>query len=135
MAIDFSLSPELEDIRLQIRTFVDDVIKPEEERLDGKGDVYGDAEPLAGRERIEALIGLRKKAFEAGIWLPHMPEEWGGMGLGHVELAMVQAEAAKSTVRHPTKATCTRCSTGRQTSRKRSISSLSVMARRHHALP
>ena len=25
-----------------------------------------------------------------------MPEEWGGMGLGHVELAMVQAEAAKS---------------------------------------
>jgi acyl-CoA dehydrogenase len=25
-----------------------------------------------------------------------MPKEWGGMGLGHVELAMVQAEAAKS---------------------------------------
>jgi acyl-CoA dehydrogenase len=25
-----------------------------------------------------------------------MPEEWGGMGLGHVELAMVQAEAAKT---------------------------------------
>jgi acyl-CoA dehydrogenase len=25
-----------------------------------------------------------------------MPQEWGGMGLGHVELAMVQAEAAKS---------------------------------------
>jgi acyl-CoA dehydrogenase len=25
-----------------------------------------------------------------------MPEEWGGMGLGHVELAMVQAEAAKA---------------------------------------
>jgi acyl-CoA dehydrogenase len=24
-----------------------------------------------------------------------MPAEWGGMGLGHVELAMVQAEAAK----------------------------------------
>ena len=39
---------------------------------------------------------LRTKAQEAGIWLPHMPEEWGGMGLGHVELAMVQAEAAKA---------------------------------------
>jgi acyl-CoA dehydrogenase len=25
-----------------------------------------------------------------------MPKEWGGMGLGHVELAMVQAESAKS---------------------------------------
>ena len=31
-----------------------------------------------------------------GLWLPHMPEEYGGMGLGHVELAMVQAEAAKT---------------------------------------
>ena len=37
-----------------------------------------------------------KLAFKAGLWLPHMPNEWGGMGLGHVELAMVQAEAAKS---------------------------------------
>ena len=38
---------------------------------------------------------MRKRAREGGLWLPHMPEEWGGMGLGHVELAMVQAEAAK----------------------------------------
>ena len=92
MAIDFSLTPELEAIRLRVREFVDDVIKPEEARIEG-----ADGEPaLAGRERIEALIGLRKKAHAEGIWLPHMPEEWGGMGLGHVELAMVQAEAAKS---------------------------------------
>ena len=39
---------------------------------------------------------MRQQARDAGIWLPHMPEEWGGMGLGHVQLAMVQAEAAKS---------------------------------------
>jgi acyl-CoA dehydrogenase len=25
-----------------------------------------------------------------------MPKEWGGMGLGHVQLAMVQAEAART---------------------------------------
>ena len=29
-------------------------------------------------------------------WSPHMPVEWGGMGLGHVELAMDQAEAGKT---------------------------------------
>jgi acyl-CoA dehydrogenase len=92
MAIDFSLSPELEAIRLRVRTFVSDVIKPEEERIEGHAGQPG----LEGGERIAALIGLRKEAFAAGIWLPHMPEEWGGMGLGHVELAMVQAEAAKS---------------------------------------
>ena len=92
MAIDFSLTPELEAIRMRIRTFVDDVIKPEEAKLEGHDGV----EPVTGKERNEILIGLRKKAHDEGIWLPHMPEEWGGMGLGHVELAMVQAEAAKS---------------------------------------
>ena len=92
MAIDFSLTPELEEIRLRIRTFVDDVIKPAEAKLEG-----GESgEPLEGKERTEILIQLRKQAHKEGIWLPHMPEEWGGMGLGHVELAMVQAEAAKS---------------------------------------
>ena len=92
MAIDFTLTPELEEIRLRIRTFVDEVIKPAEAKLEGED---GEA-PLEGKARNEILVGLRKKAHKDGIWLPHMPEEWGGMGLGHVELAMVQAEAAKS---------------------------------------
>ena len=35
MAIDFSLTPELEAIRMRIRTFVDEVIKPEEAKLEG----------------------------------------------------------------------------------------------------
>ena len=34
MAIDFSLSPELEEIRLRVRTFVDDVITPAEARIE-----------------------------------------------------------------------------------------------------
>ncbi|MEM1333721.1 MAG: acyl-CoA dehydrogenase family protein, partial [Actinomycetota bacterium] len=92
MAIDFTLTPELEEIRMRIRTFVEDVIKPVEEKIEGTDGNDG----LQGKDRIEALIGLRKEAHRAGIWLPHMPTEWGGMGLGHVELAMVQAEAAKS---------------------------------------
>ncbi len=92
MAIDFSLSPELEAIRTRVRAFVDDVIRPAEARIEGRGD----AAPLEGRDRLDELIGLRKQAHAEGIWLPHMPEDWGGMGLGHVELAMVQAEAARS---------------------------------------
>ena len=92
MAIDFSLTPELEAIRARVRTFVDDVIRPGEAVIDGEGG----AEPLDGKDRLKALIGMRKQAHAEGLWLPHMPEEWGGMGLGHVELAMVQAEAARS---------------------------------------
>ncbi|MEM9039871.1 MAG: acyl-CoA dehydrogenase family protein [Actinomycetota bacterium] len=92
MAIDFTLPPDLEELRMRIRTFVDDVIKPVEAKIEGTDGTDG----LQGKDRLEALVGLRKDAYKAGIWLPHMPEEWGGMGLGHVELAMVQAEAAKS---------------------------------------
>ena len=92
MAIDFTLTPELEDIRDRVRAFVNDVIAPKGAEIDGEDGKAG----LDGRERIEALVGMREQAHAAGIWLPHMPEEWGGMGLGHVELAMVQAEAAKN---------------------------------------
>ena len=92
MAIDFSLTPELEAIRARVRTFIDDVVRPGGAVVDGEGD----AEPLTGKDRIRALIGMRKQALAEGLWLPHMPAEWGGMGLGHVELAMVQAEAARS---------------------------------------
>ncbi|GIR38151.1 MAG: hypothetical protein CM15mP49_35360 [Actinomycetota bacterium] len=75
MAIDFPLTPELEAIRMRIRTFVDDVIKPEEAKLEG----HDGEEPVTGKERNEILIGLRKKPQKIkGFWLPHMPEEGGG---------------------------------------------------------
>ena len=91
MSIDFSLSPELEAIRIRVRAFIDEVVKPTEARITD--------DALETRDRdayLEALLGMRKQAFAAALWLPHMPTEWGGMGLGHVELAMVQAEAARS---------------------------------------
>lgn len=91
MAIDFTLSPELEDIRLRVRAFINDVVKPGEAELDKLRD-----EDRA--DYIGKLIALRKQALEVGLWMPHMPKEWGGMGLGHVQLAMVQAEAAKASM-------------------------------------
>ena len=93
MAIDFTLSPEVEAIRNEVRDFISDVVRPEEDRMD--------AEKLQETDRaayVKALVELRKLARAQGLWLPHMPEEWGGMGLGHVELAMVQAEAARTRV-------------------------------------
>jgi len=89
MAIDFTLSPELEDLRLRVRDFIQQVVKPGEEKI-------GDADKIERGDYIRTLIQMRSEAKAAGLWLPHMPAEWGGMGLGHVELAMVQAEAAKA---------------------------------------
>ncbi|WP_102144949.1 acyl-CoA dehydrogenase family protein [Mycobacterium hubeiense] len=89
MAIDFTLTPELEAIRTKVRDFVESVVKPGEAKI-------GDPDHLDRGEYISILLGMRQEARDAGLWLPHMPKEWGGMGLGHVELAMVQAEAAKT---------------------------------------
>ncbi|HET9608130.1 MAG TPA: acyl-CoA dehydrogenase family protein [Acidimicrobiales bacterium] len=89
MPIDFTLTPELEDIRLRVRSFIDTVVRPGEERM-------GNTEDLDRSDYIRIIFEMRAAAQQQGLWLPHMPKDWGGMGLGHVELAMVQAEAAKT---------------------------------------
>src|SRR5690606_22644049 len=76
MAIDFTLSPELEAIRARVRTFIDEVVRPGEARI-------GDPDEIERDEYLRILFGMRDRAKEEGLWLPHMPEEWGGMGLGH----------------------------------------------------
>jgi acyl-CoA dehydrogenase len=86
MAIDFTLSPELEELRIRIRTFIDEVVRPTEAEIDD------DDRPSIRR----GVITMRKEAIARGLWLPHMSKEWGGMGLGHMELAMISSEAARA---------------------------------------
>lgn len=88
MAIDFSFPPELDEIRMKVRAFVDEVVRPVEERAA--------AEDWDRGQWIRGIIEMRGKAKEWGLWLPHMPEEWGGMGLSHVAMASVSAEAARA---------------------------------------
>ena len=61
MAIDFTLSPELEEIRLRVRTFINDVVKPGEVELERLRD-----EDRA--EYVNLLIAMRKKASAVGLW-------------------------------------------------------------------
>lgn len=89
MAVDFTLTPELEALRLRVRAFIEDVVRPGEADMAKLGDDRGAARDL--------LFGMRRAARREELWLPHMGSEWGGMGLGHVELATVQAEAARAT--------------------------------------
>jgi acyl-CoA dehydrogenase len=88
MAIDFTFPPEIDDIRERVRTFLDDEVRPLEKEADESG--------WQRDEWIKAIIETRGKAKDAGLWLPHMPKEWGGMGLGHLEMAAVSAEAGKT---------------------------------------
>lgn len=88
MAIDFSFSPEVEEVRLRVRAFIQGEVAPREtDELwahDGR------------RKLVETIIDLRQKAHAAGLWLPHMPRAWGGMELGPTALAAVSSEAART---------------------------------------
>ncbi len=88
MAIDFSFPEEIEHLRVKVREFMEQVVRPAEEEIDANED---DRSVL-----VKQVIAMRKAAHEQGLWLPHMPKEWGGMGLGHVAMASVSAEAAKT---------------------------------------
>jgi acyl-CoA dehydrogenase len=88
MAIDFSFPEEIELVRHKVREFCDQVVRPAEKEIEEN---EGDRDTL-----VAQVIKMRKAAQEWGLWLPHMPEEYGGMGLGHVAMAAVSAEAAKT---------------------------------------
>ncbi len=87
MAIDFTLPPDVTEVRDRIRAFLDQEVRPTEERLRTGKDL------AAWRP---ALQELREKARAAGLWAPHMPRKWGGMGLGHLAMAFVSAECGRS---------------------------------------
>ncbi|WP_030511757.1 acyl-CoA dehydrogenase family protein [Microbispora rosea] len=91
MAIDFTLAPEHEEIRARVRAFVQETVIPAVKPFEDS-----EEKVLTREEYLRTIFDLRRRARQEGLWLPHMPKEWGGMGLGHVELAMVQAEAAKT---------------------------------------
>ena len=87
--IDFTFPPDVEDIRQRVREFMTTVVKPAE------GDLTIERHEPEGRGRlIRTIVELRGKAKEWGLWLPHMPAEFGGMGLGPTAMAALSAERA-----------------------------------------
>ena len=88
MAIDFSFPEEIEFVIQKVRDFMNQVVRPAEKIIEDNDD---DRKTL-----VEQVVVMRKAAKEWGLWLPHMPENVGGMGLGHVAMAAVSAEAAKT---------------------------------------
>lgn len=81
--IDFTIPRHLEDIRQRVRGFVLSEVLPVEAQA-----LEGDFEPL--------LSKLRERARDAGLWNPHLPPEYGGLGLGPLGVALVQQECGAS---------------------------------------
>jgi acyl-CoA dehydrogenase len=84
MAIDFVIPDDAKEVRARVRQWVQDECIPAEKRLE-KGD-----------ELKTVIADLRKKARAQGLWLPFIPKEHGGMGLGPLANALVQMELGQS---------------------------------------
>jgi acyl-CoA dehydrogenase len=84
MAIDFEIPTDAKAIRAKVRQWVEDECIPAEGRISTVEDYR------------TVLAELRAKARAEGLWLPFIPKEHGGMGLGPLANALVQMELGKS---------------------------------------
>lgn len=85
--LDFSIPPHLQAILERVRDFVAQDALPAEERIADPADV------LASWDVVEAL---RDRARERGIYTPHLPEAWGGLGVGVLGMALISQECGAS---------------------------------------
>ena len=86
--MDFNLSPEIEEYRKQVRTFVDAEIIP----LEADRANYDEHGNIAEGP----LEAVRAKAKAAGLWAPQMPPSRGGLGLDVAGRAVFYEEANRS---------------------------------------
>src|SRR6266478_4903354 len=86
--MDFALSPEIEDIRLRTRRFVEAHVLP----LEADPGSYDDHENI----RLDVLRAVQAKAKAEGLWAPQAPKDYGGMGLPIVGWAVMYEEANRS---------------------------------------
>ena len=84
--MDFTIPPELAVLQDRTRAFVRERLIPFES--DPRQGPHGPNEDL--RHELQTL------GKQAGLFAPHVPTEWGGLGLGHVGKAIVFEEAGYS---------------------------------------
>ena len=87
--MDFSLSPDLQELQQRTRRFIRERILPLED--DARQTAHGPTE-----EFRRELVGLGR---EAGLLAPHAAPEFGGLGLNNVGKAVVFEEAGYSLLR------------------------------------
>jgi acyl-CoA dehydrogenase len=83
--MDFRIPAELQALGERVRAFVRDEVIP--------------FEPLESDEDglpPEHVAELHARARRAGLWAPQLPREYGGLGLGTVEMCHVFEEAGRS---------------------------------------
>jgi acyl-CoA dehydrogenase len=81
--IDFTVPPELDELLRRVKTYISEDVLPAE------GEIADPADILGSWEVVERL---RDRARERGIFTPHLPEEYGGLGVGVLGMALLSQE-------------------------------------------
>jgi alkylation response protein AidB-like acyl-CoA dehydrogenase len=88
--MDFEIPARVKPLVPQLRAFVQDEVLPLEPAfLNGE---FADLLPQ--------LAQVRARAREAGLWSPHLPQSYGGLGLTLHEFAFVSEELGRSPLGH-----------------------------------
>jgi acyl-CoA dehydrogenase len=85
--IDFTIPPELETARRAVAAFMDQHVYPNENRI-----VEDEGIPA------ELERDLQEQVKSQDLWAPHLPKEWGGMGIGFIGQALVNEIIGRSVI-------------------------------------
>jgi acyl-CoA dehydrogenase len=85
--IDFTVPPELKELLGRVRAFVEEDVLPAEGEIEDPHDLL---------KSWHVVERLRDKARERGIYTPHLPEEWGGLSVGVLGMALISQECGVS---------------------------------------
>jgi acyl-CoA dehydrogenase len=81
--IDFTVPDELQSLLERIKDYISQDVLPAEGEITDPEDVLGS---------WEVVEALRDRARERGIFTPHLPEEYGGLGVGVLGMALISQE-------------------------------------------
>jgi acyl-CoA dehydrogenase len=85
--MDFSLSPELTQLRARVRALVDDVLQPVED----------EAERNHGRLSAETHARIHRAVLESGLGANNIPKEFGGGGFNLTEQIVTHEQLGRLT--------------------------------------
>jgi acyl-CoA dehydrogenase len=88
--MDFSIPDKTRELLAKIRQFIEVEIYPLEDLSRG----------MSFRQLLPEIEAKRERVRELGLWCPQIPVEYGGMGLGFMDYAMVSEQLGRSPLGH-----------------------------------
>lgn len=88
--MDFEIPARVKPLVSRLREFIEEEVIPLEPAFLNSEFV----------ELVPVLAEVRQRARAAGLWAPHMPEQYGGLGLSLHEFAYVSEELGRSPLGH-----------------------------------